>query len=397
MTSNERRPMAERRTTDAQAAASQYDLLCFSHLRWDFVHQRPQHLLSRCANERRVFFVEEPVLAEGPPRLELGLREAGVWVVVPHLPADLDEQASEQAQRSLIEDLLRQFSVRSYVLWYYSPMALGFSRDLDPVAIVYDCMDELSAFLGAPPTLCERERELFGRADLVFTGGRSLFEAKRGQHPSVHCFPSSIDTGHFGRARLGESEIDEPEDQARLPRPRLGYFGVIDERIDLQLLAGIAAARPDWQIVMVGPVVKIDPATLPRGPNIHYLGQKPYAELPTYIAGWDLAIMPFARNQATRFISPTKTPEYLAAGRPVVSTSIHDVVRPYGIERLVAIADDPEQFVAAVAHELARRDRSDWLARVDTFLAGNSWDATWTRMRELVDAACMKERQCSTI
>jgi glycosyltransferase involved in cell wall biosynthesis len=392
MTNNERRPIAERRTSDARAAASQYDLLCFSHLRWDFVHQRPQHLLSRCANERRVFFFEEPKIAEGAPRLELGLRDAGVWVVVPHLPAELDEHAREQVQRVLIDDLLREFAVRSYVLWYYSPMALGFSRHLDPVATVYDCMDELSAFLGAPAAMRERERELFRRADLVFTGGRSLYEAKRGQHSSVHCFPSSIDTAHFGRARVSEAD---PADQAELPRPRLGYFGVIDERIDLELLAGIADARCDWQIVMLGPVVKIDPAELPRRPNIHYLGQKPYAELPAYIAGWDLAIMPFARNLATRFISPTKTPEYLAAGRPVVSTSIRDVVRPYGRDGLVAIADQPEQFVAAVARELARADRNEWLGRVDAFLAGNSWDTTWTRMRELIDDACIEERRCS--
>jgi UDP-galactopyranose mutase len=259
-------------------------------------------------------------------------------------------------------------------------------------------MDELSAFMGAPPSLCARERELFDRADLVFTGGRSLYEAKRAQHQSVHCFPSSIDAAHFGRARTPQPD---PDDQAELPHPRLGYFGVIDERIDLELIAAVADARPDWQIVMLGPVVKISPDSLPCRPNIHYLGQKPYSELPAYVAGWDLAIMPFARNEATRFISPTKTPEYLAAGRPVVSTSIRDVVQPYGRERLVSIADDPEHFVAAAEHEmalteLARDHRSRWLARVDAFLDGNSWDRTWNRMRDLIDTACMKERRCST-
>jgi UDP-galactopyranose mutase len=398
MTDNQGRKLPERRITGARGATSQYDLVCFSHLRWDFVHQRPQHLLSRCARERRVFFFEEPIISEGRPRLDVRFREAGVWVVVPQLPAGLDEGAAEQAQRALVDEMLRAYSVHAYVLWLYSPMALGVARDLEPVATVYDCMDELSGFLGAPPSLRARERELFQRADLVFTGGRSLYEAKRGQHRAVHCFPSSIEAQHFARAR--ELQAD-PDDQAEVARPRLGYFGVIDERIDLELLAGLADARPNWQIVMLGPVVKIDPASLPRRPNIHYLGQKPYAELPAYIAGWDLAIMPFARNDATRFISPTKTPEYLAAGRPVVSTSIRDVVRPYGIERLVAIADDPETFVAAAERQLGRddRERRHWLARVDAFLAGNSWDSTWARMRDLIDAACMQEmqeHQCST-
>jgi len=392
MTNNEGRQLAGRSTTAAPPAASQYDLLCFSHLRWDFVYQRPQHLLSRCARERRVFYFEEPMVSEGPPRLDVRFREEGVWVAVPQLPADLDQAAREQAQREMVDELLSAYSIDSYVLWMYSPMALGCACHLGPVATVYDCMDELSAFLHAPPTLRERERELFERADLVFTGGRSLYEAKRQQHAAVHCFPSSIESAHFARARAAQPD---PADQAALPRPRLGYFGVIDERIDLELIAGVADARPDWQLVMVGPVVKISADSLPRRPNIHYLGQKPYGELPAYIAGWDLAIMPFARNDATRFISPTKTPEYLAAGKPVVSTSIRDVVRPYGRAQLVSIADDPEQFVVAAERELSREDRQPWLTRVDAFLRGNSWDATWNRMRELIDSACVKERQCS--
>lgn len=380
--------MGERRSSAAPGAISQYDLLCFSHLRWNFVYQRPQHLLSRCARERRVFFFEEPMLGDGRPRLDVRYHEEGVWVVVPQLPKDLDEPAREQAQRALVDELRSIYSIRSYVLWMYSPMALGCASHLEPVATIYDCMDELSAFLGAPPALRSRERELFARADLVFTGGRSLYEAKCRQHRSVHCFPSSIEVSHFARAR---AEQPDPDDQAALSHPRIGYFGVIDERIDLQLLAAVADARPDWQLVMLGPVVKIDVEQLPRRPNIHYLGKKPYAELPAYVAGWDVAMMPFARNDATRYISPTKTPEYLAAGRPVVSTSIRDVVRPYGIERLVSIADQPADFVAALERELAREDRPRWLERVDQFLDGNSWDTTWKRMRDLIDTACRKK------
>ena len=244
----------------------------------------------------------------------------------------------------LLDDFIETEAIRDYVLWYYTPMALALTRHLSPLAVVYDCMDELSAFQGAPATLREHERELMQRASLVLTGGRSLYEAKRHQHHNIHALPSSVDVAHFARAR---SIAIDPRDQAGIPHPRLGFFGVIDERLDIALVDGVAAARPDWHLVMIGPVVKIDPASLPRRPNIHYLGSKPYGELPHYLAGWDVALLPFARNEATRFISPTKTPEYMAAGKPVVSTSIQDVVRPYGEQGLVRIADDVPAFVDA--------------------------------------------------
>jgi len=253
------------------------------------------------------------------------------------------------------------------------------------LAIVYDCMDELSAFQGAPPELRQREADLFQQADLVFTGGQSLYEVKRHQHPNVYAFPSSIDVTHFVQARQA---IDDPVDQANIPHPRLGFYGVIDERMDIDLLKGVAIARPDWQLVLIGPIVKIDPASLPQLPNIHYLGGKSYAELPHYLAGWDVALLPFARNESTRFISPTKTPEYLAAGKPVVSTSIRDVVRPYRDLGLVQIADSVPEFVAAVevALQTAQKD-SEWLDRVDAFLAQNSWDKTWASMSHLIESA----------
>jgi glycosyltransferase involved in cell wall biosynthesis len=373
------------------------DLVCLSHLRWDFVYQRPQHLMSRFARDRRVFFFEEPVHGEGLARLEIVERPGGVRVAVPHLPAGLSPEETEAAQRDLLLRLFVDHGITEYVLWYYTPMALAFSEGLTPSAVVYDCMDELSLFRGAPPALVEREAQLLQRADLVFTGGQNLYEAKRERHPDVHAFPSSIEVEHFGRARRTSSGEPEPEDQAALPRPRLGYFGVIDERIDLDLLAAVADARPGWQIVMVGPVVKIDHATLPRRANLHYLDMKPYGELPSYLAGWDAALMPFARNESTRFISPTKTPEYLAGGRPVVSTPIRDVVRPYGELELVEIAEEPAAFVAAVERALARwgesgTEREDWLKRVDELLVKGSWNRTWRHMSDLIDAVVERGR-----
>jgi UDP-galactopyranose mutase len=371
------------------------DIVCLSHLRWDFVYQRPQHLMSRFARDRRVFFFEEPMHHDGPARLEVAERPGGVRVAVPRLPGGLQPEAAEAAQRHLLEQLLADHGVAEYVLWYYTPMALGFAAGLEPSAVVYDCMDELTLFRGAPPSLIEREARLLAAADLVFTGGQSLYEAKRDRHSDIHAFPSSIDAAHFGRARLPQPD---PPDQTAIPHPRLGYFGVIDERIDLDLLAAVADARPDWQIVMVGPVVKIDPESLPRRANLHYLGMKGYDDLPAYLAGWDVALMPFARNESTRFISPTKTPEYLAGGRPVVSTSIRDVVRPYGDMALVEIADEPAGFVAAVERSLAccaeegGTERESWLKRVDEFLARGSWSRTWRHMSDLIETAVARRR-----
>jgi UDP-galactopyranose mutase len=362
------------------------DLVCLSHLRWNFVFQRPQHLLSRFARERRVFFFEEPVYDRKQPRLHVTRSPEGVWVAVPHLPEGLDEHQALAMQRALLDELLARHDVRRYVSWYYTPMALPFTRHLEPWAVAYDCMDELSAFRGAPPALLHREAELLERADVVFTGGQSLYEAKRDRHPSVHAFPSSVDVAHFATARR---LLQEPADQGFLPHPRIGFFGVVDERMDLALLEAVADARPDWQLIIIGPVVKIDPATLPRRPNLHFLGGKLYTELPAYLSGWDVAMLPFARNESTRFISPTKTPEYLAAGKPVVSTSIRDVVRPYGEQGLVRIADTPEDFVRACEAAMTE-DRSAWLPRVDAHLATMSWDTTWGRMKALLDAATVR-------
>ncbi|RCJ36838.1 UDP-galactopyranose mutase [Nostoc punctiforme NIES-2108] len=361
------------------------DIVCLSHLRWNFVYQRPQHLLSRCAQGKRVFFIEEPIFSEEPlASLDVNEDSNGVVVVVPHLPQGLTEEAINADLQVLINNLFAEHNINKYICWYYTPMAIAFTRHLQPQAVVYDCMDELSAFQGASPTLKNYEAELFSRADLVFTGGQSLYESKVNQHPNVYAFPSSVDVAHFGQAR----NVQEPEDQAHIPHPRLGFFGVIDERMDIELLAGIAEARPDWHLVIIGPVVKIDPANLPQHENIHYLGGRDYKQLPAYLAGWDLAMLPFARNESTRFISPTKTPEYLAAGRPVVSTSIRDVVRPYGESKLVRIADTVSEFVAA-AEQAMQEDTpaSEWLSRVDVFLEKISWDRTWASMMKLIDSA----------
>jgi glycosyltransferase involved in cell wall biosynthesis len=357
------------------------DLICFSHLRWNFVFQRPQQLLTRAARSRRVFYIEEPAFDVGQPCLEITHDPSGVIVVTPHVPAT----AGPEALQAMLDFFLSAHDVTKYVSWYYTPLALSFSSHLRPLAVVYDCMDELSAFAGAPPGLGGAERSLLARADLVLTGGHTLYLAKRPLHHNVHEFPSSVDAAHFARAREAQPE---PADQTYIPRPRIGFFGVLDERLDRELLAAIAARSPGWHFVLIGPLAKIRRCDLPTAPNLHYVGPKTYGELPSYIAGWDVAMLPFARNDATRFISPTKTPEYLAAGRPVVSTSIADVVRPYGAVGLVRIADSADDFTEAIRAALCDR-AADWWPRADAFLAGNSWDQTWARIEERLRAAVL--------
>ena len=361
------------------------DLLCLSHLRWGFVYQRPNHLMERFADHRRVFFLEEPLSTmeeDSWAHMEVREERPGLFVCTPRLPEGTSAENSVVLQRALLEELVREYRMRRPMLWFYTPMAVPLTHGVEASLVVYDCMDELTGFRGASRELAARERALFARADLVFTGGKRLYEAKRALHPSVHAYPSSVDAAHYERARALPAE---PDDQRGIPHPRIGYFGVIDERIDLELLASLADARPDYHLVMVGPVVKIDDASLPRRPNIHYLGSKKYDELPDYLGGWDVAMMPFALNEATAFISPTKTLEYLAAGRPVVSTAIRDVVEPYGVEGVVRVANT-EGFPTAIDAAL-RTDAVRHRAACDAVVARTSWDKTWRSMSRRLETS----------
>ncbi|HZY20001.1 MAG TPA: glycosyltransferase [Ramlibacter sp.] len=358
-------------------------LIVFSHLRWNFVYQRPQHLLSRLASRWRVVFVEEPVPGEAEQRLEKFSPTDGVEVWRPHVTADAPGFHDDHISilQKFIQDAIREEKITDYWVWFYTPMAVPLAAELEPRGIVYDCMDELTLFKHAPRQLVQRENVLFRDADLVFTGGPSLYNSKKNRHPSVHCFPSSVDAKHFSSAK-GDHPL-----QSGLGRPRLGYCGVIDERINMELIDAMATRHPDWQIVMVGPVVKIDPNGLPRHANIHWLGQQSYNDLPSFINGWDVCLMPFALNEATRFISPTKMLEYMACGRPSVSTSIRDVVEPYG--HVVSIADTPQDYVAACEAILARtpEQQAAHSAELARAIARTSWDRTAQAMAALIEQA----------
>ena len=356
-------------------------LMCFSHLRWDFVTQRPQHLMRRAARSHDVIFMEEPTFDDvAAPTLDRRRRDGGVEVLTPRLPHGASAASQIEMQRAMLRDVVAARG-GPLTLWFYTPMALAFADDVAAELVVYDCMDELSHFAFAPKGLRSYERRLMAQADLVFCGGRSLFEAKRALHADVHLFPSSVDAAHFSAARTFAGP--EPVDQAGIDRPRVGFFGVVDERLDLDLVDELSSMRPDWALVMVGPVCKIDPSSLPRRANIHWLGPKDYADLPAYLAGWDAGFMPFALNDATRYISPTKTPEFLAAGVPVVSTPVRDVVHGWGDAGLVEIAADAHAF-ACKLEALFAHPRDEWRREVDARIAGMSWDATFGSMLALM-------------
>ena len=364
------------------------DIVCFSHLRWNFVYQRPQHLLSRFAVTHRVYYIEEPHFEAAEDAYTITGTKENVHVIVLKLKGFQHEENLER-QKKIISNIFKEYDINNYLLWYYTPMALLVSDHLKPAVTVYDCMDELSAFKFASPLLKTLEEQLFRKADIVFTGGQRLYEAKKNQHRNIYPFPSSIDKAHFAQAR---NDINDPADQAGIPYPRLGFYGVIDERFDIDLIREAAQQKPDWHFVLIGPIVKIDPAALPYLNNIHYLGGRSYSELPLYLHGWSIALVPFLLNESTLFISPTKTPEYLAGGKPVISTAIQDVVHPYGVKGLVRIINNTAEFVLAAEQELAITNKKEWLTKSDYFLKDNSWDVTWKKMNDLVEKELNKKK-----
>ncbi len=367
-------------------------IIVFSHLRWNFVYQRPQHLLSRMAKYYQIIFVEEPVNDAFDNFFERFTPHLNVEVLRPHLVGECVgfEEKSTRTINELLVEFLSQHEIRNYWLWFYTPLALGVAHNLSAEGIVYDCMDELSAFKNASPFLIQSEDALFEIADIVFTGGPSLYQSKRYKHENVYCFASSVDAAHYAPKKSkvlnlsAEINAETGSSLGSEPVKCVGYFGVIDERIDIELIAKLADAHPEWQIIMVGPVVKIDHETLPRNTNIQWLGQKSYEELPDLIQKWDLCMMPFALNESTRFISPTKTLEYMAAERPIVSTNIKDVAEPYG--HVVPIAMTHEDFIDQCEKLLDESDISR-MRRIKTMreiVAKTSWDKTAHAMQQII-------------
>lgn len=371
------------------------NLICFSHLRWNFVYQRPQQIITKLSESFDTFFIEEPIFdAEDQAYFSSSQINSSLSVLVPHLLPGLTAEEQILQQELLLKNIIKTDRVKEFIFWYYTPMALEFTGAFSPALIVYDCMDELSAFKFAPEKLKALEFKLMEKADLVFTGGHTLYQEKKKYHSNIHPFPSSIDKNHFGKAR---NAAGSPQDQQDIEGVKLGFFGVIDERFDIDLIKKMAEIRPEWQFILIGPVVKIEPKSLPNANNIHYLGKRLYDELPAYLSGWDIALIPFLLNESTKYISPTKTPEYLAAGIPVISTPIRDVVSPYGMRKLVDIGSTAQEFVALAESELAMTEKGRWLAHVDDFLKDMSWDNTARDMFDLMEQQLEKIEKSYTI
>ena len=351
--------------------AQYYDMIVFCHLRWQFVYQRPQHIISRMAKEFKVLLIEEPIGFNDEEE-----NSAQINIITPHLHVLQPKVRSIEAIAKILPKYISNQKVP--IGWFYSASFSPLLQELQFETVIYDCMDELSLFKGAPQQLIDQEKFLLSNADIVFTGGKSLYESKKVMHNKVYCFPSSVDERHFAKALNG---IAIPEDIANIKSPIIGYFGVIDERIDLDLIGESAQKMPDVSFVMIGPLAKIDDADLPKSENIHYLGMKTYNELPGYLKAFDIAMMPFALNDATKFISPTKTLEYMAAGKPIISTKIKDVVRDY--ENCVKLVETSDDFCKAVS-EIAKTDLTAIRNSYGNILKNTSWDTTAAKMNTII-------------
>ena len=375
-------------TSRERKAQRGHPLIVQSHLRWDFVWQRPQQLLSRLASTEPVLFLEEPVFLDDATtdRLEITMPHKNVVRAVPLLRAqfrgDYDaaiEKVRELAVRETGSHGKLDGLFSNAVQWFYTPMpAPAMLGAFNEIGVVYDCMDELSQFRNAPPDLLRRERLLMSNADVVFTGGYKLFTSKSQHHSNVHVFGCGVDVRHFSQARSDKTPI--PMD-ADLSHPIAGYFGVIDERLDYDLIRKLAESHPEISVVMVGPTAKVNPDELPSAANIHWLGQRDYEELPRYVKAFDVCLMPFALNEATEYINPTKTLEYMAAGKPIVSTAVADVVRNFS--PVVTVANNHEEFVNAVIRDMSSPD-SQRIEDGIAMAAGSSWESIVTRMRQLI-------------
>lgn len=377
-----------------------YGIVVFSHLRWRFVWQRPQQFLSRFAANHPVLFVELTEFDEpegNAPRLETYSPMPNVTVANIHMPPSMIgteevNDAMREGCRAAIESVNEDGAFDNPLLWFYSPMDAGWALGHIPGrGIVYDCMDELAQFRGASPDLIERERRLIDAADVVFTGGYELWLKKSRQHPNCHFFGCGVEYDHFAQA---QEDAPIPEDLAAIPGPRVGWFGVVDERVDYDLLKKSAELRPDLQFVLVGPVVKVDPASLPQAPNLHWLGGRDYKELPDYCRGYDVCMMCFALNEATEFINPTKALEYLATGKPVVGTPVRDVVRQYA--DTVRIANSPEDFVGQIDQALAGKGR-DMVERGIEKAKAASWESTVDTMESIIERTLRTKKTAAAV
>jgi glycosyltransferase involved in cell wall biosynthesis len=379
-----------------------FPIIVHCHLCWDWVWQRPQQFLSRLSQRHQILFVEtvapDPALEKAVARFRTTEDLPNITILRLQFPSSKwsDGKFVDQERRRLVKEYVAGPGAGKYenpVQWFYDPMAVtAFAGQMEEILTVYDCMDELSKFKGAPPEIIQREAELLARADVVFTGGRKLFESKSQHHENCHFYGCGVDGDHFGKARSASTGV--PPELAKLAKPVLGYFGVIDERLDYDLIAALADANPKGSVAMVGPVIKVEESALPRRKNIHWLGQRAYNDLPSICKGFDVCLMPFALNAATEYINPTKALEYMATGRPIVSTAVADVVRNFGT--VCQIARSPDEFMKLCRDAAEKPDRKrieDGFKMVNE----NSWESIVDNLEKHIQEALVKIRTTAEV
>ena len=381
--------VTDRKETD------RYGIVVFSHLRWGFVWQRPQQFLSRFAKKHQILFIEEPFFDRplgAEPDVTFHRVMPNVTVVTPHVDSSWNRNPKlPQKLREFTQQAIRHMNQNSEfdrpLLWYYSPMDSSWSLGyIENRGVIYDAMDELSQFSGAPRALIDNEARLMEYADVVFTGGYELSLKKKQRHDNVQFFGCGVEFDHFAQAQDPSTII--PPDIDFMARPILGWFGVVDERVDYNLVGEMARMKPGWSFAMVGPVVKVDPNLLPHFPNLYFLGGRDYSVLPNYCRAFDICMMPFALNAATEYINPTKALEYFATGRPVISTPVKDVVRQHG--DLVEIVKTPAEFVRAAERLLGDPPR-DRIERAVEKARRSSWESVVQNMQDLIKEAIGKK------
>ena len=358
------------------------DLLVFSHHRWDQLFHRPQHLFTRYAKYRRVFFVESPIFGMTEiPRLFLKETTENVLTVVPHLPHEFGPMQMETLLADLVDELIYEEELIDFTVWYDSPKAWAYTQHLTPEAVIYDCDQDH-----------DDDKDLMARANIVFASSPSLCEKKEQEHSNVHSCPSAINHPHFKQARL---KLTAPDDQINIPHPRIGFYGNVDEKLNTHLISEMAKLRPDFHFIILGPCS--NSKQLPKAPNIHYLGQKDYYSLPLYLAGWDCTMMPYHTDESTQYMYPAKILEFIAAGKPVVSTMLKDIVNPYVTRRLIHVAEDSIAFIQAIEAAMEDKKNPEWIDRVDHFLKDHSWDQTFSRMAKIEEDLLKNRHQISKI
>jgi UDP-galactopyranose mutase len=366
------------------------DLICFSDLSWNTDFKRAEQLMTKFAKQQRVFFLEDLVEVETEHPFLLGnTLSGGVKIYIPHLPIGLPKNKIDETIKFLLDELIAKENIINFISWYYNPMALAYSQHLKAKCIIYDCIKEVSLIKNPDAELMKLESDLLKNADLVFTDGITLYEQKKNKSSNIYTIISSIDREHFAKC----TSTPDPIDQAGIPHPRLGYYGVINNQLDLDLLSSIADNLCEWQFIILATEDIFEMENSPKQSNVHFLGKKQYKDLPCYLSGWDVVMLPFAKNETTKFLSPTITSESLAAGKPIVSTSIKCVVHPFGEQGLVYLADNSESFAENAKIAYISKENLDWKMKADHFLNENSWENTWKKMNDLIASFLFSKTQ----